>query len=288
MNKNMSATASAALRLPSGIGTGSDMSFFFTSKLGWLLFEPVNFCLFLALGGLLAQYFAPAKGRMVALVAISALIVMEFSPLGKLMLRPLEERFSAPPADFPEPYGILVLGGAIDDDLTRKHGVVALQEGASRLTEAVLLAKRFPDARIFYTGGSAVALGGESLEAAEARDLLVGLSVARERIGIETRSRNTDENARFSAAILEPKKGQVWLLVTSAFHMPRAMGLFRKAGFDVVAYPVDFRTYGDERDWRAEVFRINELSLFDLALHEWVGLTAYYLTGKIDHWFPAP
>jgi uncharacterized SAM-binding protein YcdF (DUF218 family) len=264
------------------------MSFFFTSKLGWLLFQPVNFCLLLAFAGLVAQSVWPRTGRVVALAGVAALMVMNFSSVGKIILRPLEMRFPLPAADMPAPYGIIVLGGAIDDDLTRKHGEVDLLEGASRLTEAALLARRFPQAKIFYTGGSAVALGGESHEAEEARDLLVGLGVARERIDIETKSRNTDENARFSAAILKPQTGQVWLLVTSAFHMPRSMGLFRKAGFDVVAYPVDYRTYGDGRDYRAELFRVNELSLFDLATHEWAGLTAYYFAGKIDHWFPAP
>ena len=70
--------------------------------------------------------------------------------------------------------------------------------------------------------------------------------------------------------------------------MPRAMGLFRRAGFDARAYPVDYRTYFDDRDYRANLFRVTELNLTDLAIHEWVGLTAYYLTGKISDWFPAP
>lgn len=264
------------------------MSFFYTSKLGWLLFAPLNLCLLLALAGLVALSWAPRAGRILALLAIAALMIMTFSPLGKLMLRPLEARFPVPSLETPAPYGIMVLGGAIDDELTIKHGKVDLLEGASRLTEAALLAKRFPDAKVFYTSGSAYANGGVSHEADEARDLLIGLGIDKERIGIETQSRNTDENARFSAAILKPRPGQVWWLVTSAYHMPRSMGLFRKAGFDVVAYPVDFRTYGDDRDYRAELFRVNELSLFDLAAHEWTGLTAYYLSGKIDTWFPAP
>ena len=264
------------------------MSFFFTSKLGWLIFAPVNFFLLLALAGLVAQSWAPRGGRVLALAAIAVLMIMTFSPAGRLILRPLEGRFPVPPTNLPAPYGIMILGGAIDDELTVKHGQVDLLEGASRLTEAALLAKRYPEAKVFYTGGSAYALGGVSHEAEEARGLLVGLGVDAARIGLETRSRNTDENARFSAAILKPAPGQVWLLVTSAFHMPRSMGLFRKAGFDVVAYPVDFRTYGDDRDFRSELTRVNELSLFDLALHEWTGLTAYYLTGKIDNWFPAP
>ena len=143
--------------------------------------------------------------------------------------------------------------------------------------------------RAFSTPGAApFATGGECTEARYARELLIGLGVDAARIGIETRSRNTNENARFSAAILDPKPGEVWLVVTSAYHMPRSMGLFRKAGFDARAYPVDYRTYFDDRDYRPIPFHLTELDLTDLALHEWVGLTAYYLTGKIGDWFPGP
>ncbi len=261
------------------------MSFFQASKVGWVFIQPINLLLLLAFLGLLGQSWRPRAGRALALIAVGALLFINFAPVGPLLLRPLEMRFPVPPADMPAPYGIIVLGGAIDDEQTKRHGEVDLQEGASRLTEAALLARRYPDARVFYTGGSGF---GPSDEAEEARDLLVGLGVPRERIGLETRSANTDENARFSAAILKPQPGQVWLVVTSAFHMPRSMGLFRKAGFDAVAYPVDFRTFGDERDWRLQLFRLSGLSTFDLATHEWTGLLAYYLAGKIGDLFPAP
>ena len=262
--------------------------FFFASKLLWLLAAPVNLCIVAGLAGIALMRWRPRGGRRLTLACLAGLAVMTFSPLGQLLLRPLEERFPSPPKDMPAPYGIIVLGGAIDNDLSLAHGQVVIEEGASRITQAAVLARRYPQARVFYTGGSAWATGGESAEAALARDLLVELGVERERIGIETLSRNTDENARFSATILKPQPGQKWLLVTSAFHMPRSMGLFRKAGFDVTAYPVDFHTFFDERDYRALLFRVIELSYFDLAVHEWTGLTAYYATGKIADWFPAP
>ena len=261
--------------------------FFIASKLFWLLAGPINLSIFGALFGLFAIHWWP-RARIVALISVAALAVMDLTPVGALLLRPLEARFPPPAADMAPPYGILVLGGAIDAELSAQHGSADLQEGASRLTEAALLARRYRDARVFYTGGSPWTAGGASGEAEVARQLLIGLGVAPERIGIEDRSRNTDENARFSAKILKPQPGQRWLLVTSAYHMPRSMGLFRKAGFDVTAYPVDFRTAGDARDYRVELFRVNELSQFDLAVHEWTGLTAYYLTGKIRDWFPAP
>ena len=153
----------------------------------------------------------------------------------------------------PPPYGIIILGGAIDDEVSRARGQTIFDEGAARLTEAAILARRYPMAKIVYTGGSASLLGRASTEAEEGRKLLIALGVEPARIEIEPRSRNTDENARFTAALLHPKPDQTWLIDTSAYHMPRAMGLFRKAGFNAIAYPVDYRTEGGGRDWRLGV-----------------------------------
>ena len=192
---------------------------------------------------------APASGAGSPGSASLALLFFATAPVGALLLRPLEARFPPPPADMKPPYGIIVLGGAIVEDLSAAHGQTIFSEGASRLTEAAILARRFPEARIVYTGGSAsLTPHYNSTEAAEAKKLLVALGVDPGRIAIEPRSRNTDENARFTAAMVAPKPDQTWLLVTSAWHIPRSMGLFRKAGFNVVAYPVDYHTFGDDRD----------------------------------------
>ena len=213
--------------------------FFFLSKALWLFVEPVNFSIGLSALGVWLGLFRPWPGRALTSLGLALLAVMTFSPLGQLLIAPLEARFPKPAADMAAPYGIIVLGG-------------------------------------------------DSLEAAEARDFWIGLGIAPERIATETKSRNTDENARFSAEILRPTPDQNWLLVTSAFHMPRSMGLFRKAGFHVTAYPVDYRNFGDARDWSPWVFRLTELSLSDLAIHEWLGLASYRASGKIDALFPAP
>ena len=105
---------------------------------------------------------------------------------------------------------------------------------------------------------------------------------------MEKRSRNTDQNAQFTAALVKPEPEQTWWLVTSAWHMPRSMGLFEKAGFSVRADPVDYRSFGDARDYRPNREPSRGLRLFELAVHEWIGLAAYHLAGKIDAWFPGP
>ena len=105
---------------------------------------------------------------------------------------------------------------------------------------------------------------------------------------LESESRTTAENATFTRQLVSPKPGERWLLVTSAFHMPRSMGAFRKAGFEVEAYPVDWRSRG----WSDLASPFSSLSMglarTDTAVHEWTGLIAYWMTGRSSELFPGP
>jgi uncharacterized SAM-binding protein YcdF (DUF218 family) len=268
---------------------GEPSVFFITSKIVWMLASPIDLLLLGALVGVLLGYGRHARfGRAVALAAILILVAAATLPVGLLLIAPLEDRFPPPPADLPPPEGIIVLGGAIDDIASAARGQTVFDEGGERLTEAVILARRYPQARIVYTGGSASLTGGTSTEALQARNFMVAMGVAPERVTIEDKSRNTDENARFTAAIVRPEPSQRWIVVTSAFHMPRAMGVFEKAGFRPIAYPVAFRTLGGEGDPRVVLDPAKNVHVFQLALHEWIGLAAYWASGRIDHLFPGP
>ena len=260
--------------------------FFIASKALWFLAAPSALLILGALVG--AAFSARRSGQLLALGCLAVLLVIGAAPAGALLIGPLENRFPAPSANLPPPYGVVILGGAVDDELSRARGQTIFADGAQRLTEAAILARRYPAARIVYTSGSSSLLGRSSDEPEEARRLLVGLGVDPQRITLETRSRNTDENARFTAALIHPQSDQTWWVVTSAYHMPRAMGLFRKAGFAAIADPVDFRTAGGPEDWRLNVNLPRGLGLFDLAAHEWVGLLAYRWSGRIDAGFPTP
>jgi uncharacterized SAM-binding protein YcdF (DUF218 family) len=264
--------------------------FFIASKIFWMLASPINVLLFGALAGVLLCYGRRARfGRGLALAAILLLLAAAAMPLSALLIAPLENRFPQPSADMKPPYGIIVLGGAIDDVTSAARGQTVFDEGGERITEAVILAKRFPQARIVYTSGTNSVFGGSSSEALRARDLMAQMGVAPERVTIEDRSRNTDENARFTAAIVHPEPWQRWVIVTSAFHMPRAMGVFEKAGFHPIAYPVSFRTLGrDDDNWNPIFDPARNLRIFELAVHEWIGLSAYWASGRIDHLFPGP
>ena len=131
-------------------------------------------------------------------------------------------------------------------------------------------------------------VGKDAREADYAAALFESLGIDKARLLMERRSRNTQENAEFSKVLAAPKSGERWLLVTSAYHMPRSIGLFRKAGFAVEACPVDWRVGGRSDLWTFFVAAGEGLARTDIGLREWLGLLAYWLTGKIDQPFPGP
>jgi uncharacterized SAM-binding protein YcdF (DUF218 family) len=180
-----------------------------------------------------------------------------------------------------------VLGGSVDQGLSLAHGQVALTAAAGRITETVALARRFPAARVVISGGDGTLSPGTLSEAGAIRDLLIQLGVAPARVDIESISRNTYENAVLSYATAQPKPGETWLLVTSAMHMPRAIGCFRSAGWTIVPYPVDYRT-SKRIATTPGLLLADNLMLVNLATKEWLGLVAYYWLGRSDALLPAP
>lgn len=263
--------------------------FFILSKVLGFFTLPSN--LFVAIGVvglllLLTRFRRLASWLVVTSIVLTALA--GWSPLGNILILPLEQRFPPwDPARGP-PTGIVVLGGGITPDVSAARGVVALNEAAERITAAAELARRYPKARIVYTGGSNALMFDQIPEAPFAVRELEALGVAHDRITAEEQSRNTIENAVFSRLIAQPKPGEVWLLVTSAYHMPRAIAAFRAAGFPVEAYPVDWRTRGPIDAARLFGSLSEGLERTDTAAHEWIGLLAYRLAGKTDAFFPAP
>lgn len=262
--------------------------FFILSKVFWLAAAPSNvFVGALIAGGLLA-WRGHRHGRRLMAAASVALVLCGFLPLGTLLLRPLEDRFPVPDLDGVQPTGIIVLGGAIDQVVGATRKQLTIATAATRLTEAVTLARRFPRARLLYTGGSNALIEQIGGEAEDAARLWAALGIDPGRITIEDKSRNTFENAQFSRDLLHPAPGDRWLLVTSAFHMPRSVGLFRAAGVPVVPYPVDYQTTGTWRDFQPNHTVSAGLSAFDLAAREWIGLLAYRLSGKTAQLLPGP
>lgn len=266
--------------------------FFYLSKILWWVAAPSNVLIGLVVIGAVLLFTRWSRGgrRMVAFGALG-LLVCGMAPLGIMLARPLENRFPIVAPDMAPPTGIIVLGGSIDQFTTAARGnQVAIGAAATRLTEGVALARRYPQARLVFTGGSSALLNPEALdEAGAAQRLFVDLGIAPERITIERESRNTWENALLTKAMVKPQPGERWLLVTSAWHMPRSVGIFRVAGFDVVPYPVDFESRNTADEIRRPVLPMGRgLDLVDRMAREWLGLLAYRVGGRTDALFPAP
>lgn len=220
------------------------------------------------------------------LVTLSVLIAAVFATtsLGPAALARLEYRFPAA-APLPDRVdGIVVLGGDFSVDLVQVHG--ALAAAPPRLMAFVSLARRYPDARLVFSGGSGRLVPGAK-EADLAPQLFAFLGLEPERVIYERDARNTQENAVFGHNAAAPKPGETWLLVTTAFHMPRAMGTFRHAGWTILPYPVDFRTTPDGRGGVPFSFD-GGLAYAAIALREAIGLAYYRLRGHTDALFPAP
>ena len=262
--------------------------FFYLSKIFWFFAQPLNFAILLLAAGLVASFFGRRRFfRMATFASLMILAFATWTSLGSLMLNPLEERFQRPvqPAKVD---GLVVLGGGFEGAINLARGGYELNSGGDRFVETAILARHYPDAKVVISGGNgSLTLDGEG-DADTAPRLLEALGVARDRLILENRSRSTYENALFSREMVTPKPGETWLLVTSAFHMPRSMALFAKAGFQVVAWPVAYRTSGQEGVGLFTDIPADSLQNTTMAMREWIGLLAYWLSGRIDDPFPGP
>jgi uncharacterized SAM-binding protein YcdF (DUF218 family) len=263
--------------------------FFVLAKILGFFALPSNILISAGVIGIVLMATRYARGgRGLAVTALILLAIAGLSPLGNALILPLEERFPPRDATRGAPTGIISLGGALDTVVSQPRGEIALNEAAERMTAVAELARRYPDARIVFSGGSGRLIYGGVTEASLAARLFESFGIAKERVTLEERSRDTDENAHFTKELLQPKPGERWLLVTSAHHMPRSVGVFRAAGFPVEAYPVDYRTRGAIDLLRPFSSVGDGLRRTDTAAREWVGLVAYWLTGRTAELFPAP
>jgi uncharacterized SAM-binding protein YcdF (DUF218 family) len=264
--------------------------FFALSKTLGILLLPSNFLIALGLVAvaLLFTRFASLGGKLVT-ACLVLLAICGFSPLGNLLLYPLEARFPPWDAARGAPDGIIVLGGSIDPELSAAHSVAVFRGSGDRVIVAAGLAHRYPQARIVFSGGSANLVADDSAKEADyAVTVFESLGISRDRLIMERRSRNTEENAAFTKALVSPKPGERWLLVTSAYHVPRSVGIFRNNGFAVEPYPADWRTGRPEDLLTLAPLSRDGLERTDAAVREWMGLAAYWISGKTSGIFPGP
>jgi uncharacterized SAM-binding protein YcdF (DUF218 family) len=264
--------------------------FFFLSKTLGVILMPSNLMIGVGIVGLMFWFSSlAALGRKLVVASVLLMAICGFSPIGNWLLYPLEARFPQWKETGRAPDGVIVLGGAIDPNMSALHDVIVFGASVDRIVAAAALARRYPTARVVFSGGNANLIrNDDSREADLSVSFFESFGISRDRMILERRSRNTYENAEFVKDMVSPKRGERWILVTSAYHMPRSIGIFRKIGFEVEPYPVDWRTAGRSSLPMFSEFLIVGLSRVDTACREWMGLAAYWITGKTSEFFPGP
>lgn len=259
-----------------------DTVFFIISKLVGLLLQVETWlAVTLALAALTGFLGNKRLSASLSAAAFLAVTLISIFPIGEVLLAPLEAEYAT--RNIPDQIdGIVVLGGAESPRKTLRWNQPQLNDASERLIAATSLAIAHPEARIVYAGGSGRLLdtvSGRAPLPPIAIDVFSSLGIDPERIIWEDQSRNTAENAQFSFDLVQPAPNETWVLVTSAFHMGRAMESFDAAGWrNVVPYPVDYRT-GSFTGGVGWDFSSN-LQDLNTAIKEWVGRLGYRLTGR--------
>ena len=260
--------------------------FYVFSKVFWFIVSPDNFLILLVFLSAILITFKSKWGMRLLSFSLVCFMLILFLPVADVALRPLEKRFPMQEKLPNNIEGVIVLGGAERGDLGLQWGAAQFNHAAERLMVLPVLARQYPKAKLIFTGGSGSLLHPEAVADSAMTQWFVDNQIA-DRMLWEKGSRNTFENAVLSENALGGVPKGRWLLVTSAFHMPRSMGIFRLRGWDVIAYPVDYYSKTDNamridpKYW----MHIRDLSF---TLKEWIGLVVYYYTGKTDELFPAP
>jgi uncharacterized SAM-binding protein YcdF (DUF218 family) len=263
--------------------------YFLTSKIIGFLVVPSNFILTLTICGLMLWRTRFAKyGMRLTVASILMLLIAGVMPVGTALLLPLENHFQPWDSSRGAPTGIIVLGGGINTELSIKRGDISFGKAAERLIAALELYRRYPTLRVVLSGGNSDVLFPGPPESELAAKFLERFGIPRDRIEVETSSRNTMENAVNTARLILPNPDERWLLITSAYHMPRAIGLFRKAGISIEAYPVDWQTGGWGDLAKPSFSLLGGLNDLNIATHEWVALIFDRLSGRTSVLFPGP
>ena len=263
-----------------------DTLFFIASKLIWAVISPDSLIVLLGVLAWLALAFGWQKlsRHLLALCAL-LLILIGFLPVGEWLIAPLENRFVTNAALPQRVDGIIVLGGALSPVQSNAWGQAELGGAAERLTSFLYLASLYPEAQLVFTGGSGSVSAQQFKEADSVRILFEQLGLRERAIFYESESRNTSENAQYSKQLVSPAPDSTWLLITSAFHMPRSIGVFCQQEWVVQPYPVDH--YSRKGDlMRVEFSFAGNLGLLGTAINEWVGLIAYRVSGRTSQLLP--
>lgn len=264
-----------------------DSLFFVTSKIAWAFFSPDSLLLILLLfATVLIARKKYKTARLVISIVFAFTALISIFPFAQALLIPLENRFELNPKIPNDITGIIVLSGGVNSRISAMTGQVQANEQIDREIAMISLQEKYPESRIYYAGGSS-SIFSQNFEVADTVEALMeSIGIESNRIEYERNSRNTFESATNLFDLARPNENENWILLTSAFHMPRSVGVFCSIGWPVIAYPVDLRSEGRIR-FSPNMDVAENMSLLKVATKEWIGLLAYRITGKIDNLFPS-
>ncbi len=264
----------------------ADQVFFWLSKIVWGLISPDLLLVTFTLGGILMLFIGALKKAKFILGFVGlSMLAITLLPMGQWLLSPLEKRFPIKP-ELPEKIdGIILLGGAENINLSFAWGQVEINHMAERYVAFLNLRRAYPGAVHLFTGGSGNLKNQEIKGAHVAQELFRDIGIDVSKILFESESKNTYENGMFSKGLVQPQPDEAWVLITTARHMPRAFGVFEQLNWPVIPYPVDHYTY-PENKFKLTLNFLQNLEALNIAVKEWLGLFAYYITGKTSAIFP--
>lgn len=262
---------------------------FVTSKIFWVFFSPGNaLLLLLVAGAFLSVAHGETRrkaGRRICFAVALVFFLIGIFPVGSWVLAPLEDRF--PPQTPEHVDGIILIGGDEKPHRSELRGQPVFLDSGRRYIAFAALARKYPDAQLVFSGGSPLVVPDSSIKDHEvAKQALASIGVPVDKMLFETESRNTHENAVNSFKLVHPSPDQTWLLVTSAFHMPRALATFRKAGWPVLPATSGYVT-GESFSTHLEFDFSQHLQDLAWAAHEYYGLLEYRLMGYTNSLWPS-
>lgn len=260
---------------------------FYLSKLIWLFLQPTTLIALTLLVGVVGLLLGRRRfGSTLVAAGSLGYGAIVFLSAGQLLIAPLENRYAANP-ELPEKVdGILVLSGPIDRNMTIARNQISIRDGAERYIEFARLLREYKTAKAIVSGGNPSVVGNLAGQAEFSKQLLMPMGIDPDRVIFEADSRNTYENIVFSKKLLEPAQNSTWIVITSAYHMPRAKALLSAVGWDAIAYPVDFRTEGKTGRYFFTMDSGEAFAVADLAVKEWLGIVFNRLMGRTASLWP--
>mgnify|MGYP001416729970 FL=1 len=255
---------------------------FYLSKILWLIVNPFNIFIFITLFTMFLYFINFRRlSLIIYLINFIFIALISFLPIGSYLTYIIEKEFHTN-TKFPEQVdGILILGGATNPLLFKEFDQISLNGSAERLVESVMIIRKFEKAKVIFSGGSGIVNRSDLGHSQVAKLFYKKIGVDINKIFFEDKSRNTYENIIYSKKIAKPKKNENWLLITSAFHMKRALLIAEKNNWKLIPYAVDFKNV-KEFKVIPNLNLLSNLNSFQSGLHEWLGLVSYYLMGRTD------